>query len=432
FLRPLLFPLLWILFIGVAISFRARFGAPILLLISGIILTTAVSIFYTGEFNLSNNLLSLFFLLPPILIFFSRPQIHDTSLRSYFDSFIYGITALLIANNCIGFVQHFLHPESDDSFIGFYGTHGLGLHTLSMVNFLIGMYHFFNYQQTKNKKHLLIFLFFVLSAIFCFYGLGLIVFFLSIIVYNLSLRNFIKTILIGFLSFCLLATSLYFFRHQTFVYNYENIQKAQSFFQEDLPPKYASNVPRKLILYRNYVRGFGKDAMLFLFGSGPGTFNSRSYFLLNGDYSKSKFIETLLGKHEPKYAAQYVHVLWNSEDTSQQKYTDGTRNEPFSSFIALLAEYGVVIFFFLLILTLKRYKYITQSLIQLSAADTKAITYGKFVKFSTIYIGISLLADNYLEYPEIMLIYVLSILLITIYVQSQSHRPIINENTSNP
>jgi hypothetical protein len=408
FLRPILFIALPLFLISYIFLFKVKYDKVIIYTIGLIVPVTLISAVYTCEWNLSNNALSIYFILPVLLIYFSKPKIADNNHPSYFNYFIKYITIILVFNDCIGFFQYVLHSE-DDSFIGFYGLHGLGLHTLSLVNFIIAVYYFFAYKNEKQKKmNLLLFLFFILSAIFCFYGLGLIVFILTICIYNLSVKNFIKTTLISFLAILLIGFSFYLFRPQTFIYNYNNIKSAALFFNKKNDPKLVGQIPRKIILYKNYVHGYTNDIGLFFMGSGPGTFNSRTYFLLNGDYSRTKFLENTFGVHEPKYASEYVHPLWNSKNTSKKDFTDGTRNEPFSSVIAMLAEYGFIVSIFIFGLAYLNYRSLIQKIkSKLSSEQDQLFPYHHYLRFISLFMVLNLFTDNFLEYPEISLFYLL-------------------------
>lgn len=398
FMRPLLFlglPIFVFLFV---LLFRAKNTISTIILLTCILGTTILSTLYLGEFNVSNNILSLYFIFPIVFLFFSRIKIDD---HGYFHFFIKLITVILICNNLIGLVQLAINPTDDDSFNGFYGTHGLGLHTLSLVNYLVGVYYFIKYQHEHLLKDLLISIFFIISAILSFYGLGLIMFLISIFVYKYSLRNLFSSIIMFAFVIILFGTMLFTFKKQTFFYNLENIKRAELFFEKNVDEKDFSLIPRKLLLFRNYVDGYSKDVGVFLLGSGPGTFNSRSYFLLNGDYSRNKSLENILGTHNPKMAKKYVHPLWNKQNRGQ--FMDGTRNEPFSSIISLLAEYGFLIFILIVITVYSKYSVTLRRVEQ----DRKKPYLARYLKFASIFIVLNLFTDNFLEYPEIMFIYLL-------------------------
>jgi hypothetical protein len=191
----------------------------------------------------------------------------------------------------------------------------------------------------------------------------------------------------------------------------------KTYFEEKQDPQYAYKIPRKIIVYKNYFSIYLKDPVLFLFGSGPGTFNSRTSFLLNGEYSTSKVFEKVLGIYRPKYASLGVYPLWNSKN-SISNLTNGTRNEPFSSIISVLSEYGVLIFglFALLIYAKTRSMRYTADKYLVSCkndGDRERITIMlHYLKLSSIFILLGLFTENYLEYPEIMFFYLLGYKLI--------------------
>jgi hypothetical protein len=153
--------------------------------------------------------------------------------------------------------------------------------------------------------------------------------------------------------------------------------------------------------------------MLFLTGSGPGTFNSRASFLLNGDYAKSKFLENILGVHTPKYAVIGVYPLWNTELAQASTFMHGTRNQPFSSIIALLAEYGFVFVFLLALFVFKKQTRLVRNITSFLNHETddlqgaRLLTMLKLLKFSSLFLAILLFTDNYFEYPEIIFLFVM-------------------------
>lgn len=172
------------------------------------------------------------------------------------------ITYFLILNNIIGFVQVALHPKADDSFIGFYGMHGIGMHALSLINFLMAAYFFFHYQQNSGKKYAFLFLFFLFSGVACFYGLGLIILMFSVFFYRFTYKKLVLSILIFALCLGSLGGILYIVKPVTFNYNVENIQKVQLFFKKDLDKRLVPLIPRKLLLFKNYFTVYSNDMIL--------------------------------------------------------------------------------------------------------------------------------------------------------------------------
>lgn len=378
------------------ILFRSRFPKNIYFIIISILLSLIISNLFI-EGNIVNNILSLYLIAPPIIIFLSKSNIerHD-----YLPSFINYSSFILILNNIIGFIQLIIHPTTDDAFIGFYGSHGIGLHSLSIVNYIVGAFYFFKYRFEGRRKYLLMSLFFFSSAILSFYGLGLILFLFTILIFNFSLKRFYRFIIVTPIIIVIFGLCLYVFKPDTYAYNVENLRRFSLIFKTHLSSVEKNSIPRKLLVFRNYLEGFSNNANMILFGSGPGTFNSRSYFLLNSDYSDSKLIKGILGQREPKVAEKYVHPLWNTENTV--RHMDGTRNQPFSSLLSVLAEYGVLFFVLLAIVIFNKYNRIVNSL-----KDSPCNYYVPYLKFLSIFILLNLLTDNLFEYPEIMLVCIL-------------------------
>jgi hypothetical protein len=401
FMRPVLFAVFPIFVLLYFALFNAKNTVSTFFVTGAVLLMWLISALYLFELNLSNNFLSFYFILPVVFIFFSKVKSDD---RGYLSFFMRVVTWILAANNLIALYQLYKNPGDDDSFNGFYGTHGLGLHTLSLVNFIVAVYHYFSYEQKKTYSNLALAGFFLISAVLCFYGLGLVVFILSIFIFKFSLRTFFKSIFIFAFVVGILSASLFYLRPQTFRYNYENIRRIGLFLDPNANPKLVSRIPRKLLMYKNYTLAYPSDPILFLTGSGPGTFNSRSYFLLNGEYSRSKFLQNMLGVHNPQYARKYIYPLWNKKNTGQ--YLDGTRNEPFSSVIAMLAEYGFLVTFIIFILVYLKYSKLLKRLRQ-RPDDSRSKLNHNFVRFVTGFMALNLFTDNFLEYPEIIIIYLI-------------------------
>lgn len=435
FLRPMLFVLFPIIVLLFIYLFRLRFSYNLAVLLGLIILTTIASSIYVKEFNLSNYILSYYFIIPILFLYFSSAKLRDYQFN-YFEYFIKIVTLILLVNNTIGFIQYFTKP-SDDAFMGFYGKSGLGVHTLSLVNLIIGVYYGFKFQNNKSKINLALFLFFLSSSFFCFYGLGLVIFILSVFLYNLTFKNLIKQVIVIVTVTFLLGVFLYFFRRETLLYNYHNLKKIELIFKNNISKDSELDIPRKLILHKNFINIYTNDFGLLFLGSGPGTFNSRTSFLLNGDYSTNKYLTNIFGISNPSYAAEYVYPLWNSKITSLSLYklgiyNDGTRNQPFSSIVSLLSEYGLFIFVVLFILILNKYKLL---IIKINTAQSvfkqefQIIIYKKYIKFVSIFTILNLFTDNFLEYPEIMILYLIIFKLIEMSINLRLNTI---ESTNNP
>jgi hypothetical protein len=155
------------------------------------------------------------------------------------------------------------------------------------------------------------------------------------------------------------------------------------------------NAPRKLQVFYNYADAYLDHPVDLLFGSGPGTFNSRSAFMV-GSPTYFDMIPIIKSEKKPYYFINYAYTLWNEKVI---RWYDGFMNQPFTSILALLGEYGLIFTFLLMSLLIRNYRYYTtriQSQRQLSTSFVHAGLY----KFISIFILILIIIDNYIEYPE--------------------------------
>lgn len=429
FLRSALIVLMPLIAVVYGFLFKVKISPQILGIFFLIIFCGAwVSFFYVEEFNTGNFILSLYIISPLLFLFFSASSVDlQKTNKSYFDYFITFVSSWLLLSNGIGFVQLLIHNsiKEDDAFVGLYGDHGLGVHTLCIINFLMCTYYFLLYKKKNTWVNLSLAIFFLISGIVSFYGLGLLVFLAALVLYNLSLRSLIRSVFISVFIIVSVAMGLYFIKPKVFIYNYDNLKMAVAFLRGDVKENTSKQIPRKIMVYKNYFSLYTTNPTLFLFGSGPGTFNSRTSFLLNGDYSKNKLIEAVFSVKEPKYALIGAYPLWNSKLVKAASFTDGTRNQPFSSLIAVLSEYGFIFFLVLVISIHRKYAALRRS--YRLAEDKFELRSNhlqmqfKYLRFSSLFIFLLLFTDNYLEYPEVILFYILIFKFIELEVKKTLH-----------
>ena len=177
----------------------------------------------------------------------------------------------------------------------------------------------------------------------------------------------------------------------------------------------AANAPRKLIIFRNYFNAYPSNFADLLFGSGPGTFNSRSAFMVGSpSYFNAEFIKS---PEQPPYFRDYAYTLWNPSNTGPY---DGFMNQPFTSILSLLAEYGLLITLGILYVVLKRFKYYINAGRTYAKQNDVTVEY-KMYRFCSIFALLLLIIDNYMEYPEII-----AFLLIIIKLSQQKLRTAFN------
>ena len=107
-----------------------------------------------------------------------------------------------------------------------------------------------------------------------FYGGGLVVCAAAFIAGFLrpKFRAILQTVAIALVSLAVVYYLIFLIKPNVIEYNVANIKKLTTF---DL-----NRSPRKIISFYNYFTSYPRDAKDFLFGSGPGTFNSRSAFMV--------------------------------------------------------------------------------------------------------------------------------------------------------
>jgi len=163
------------------------------------------------------------------------------------------------------------------------------------------------------------------------------------------------------------------------------------------------DMPRKLAIFKNYYQAYSHQPVDLLFGSGPGTFNSRSAFMVGSPtYFNVSFIKSAV---QPYYFATEAYPLWNP---SVITWYDGFMSQPFSSLLALLGEYGIIVTVFIGWVIAANYR---RSMLRVARAvpTVQLNVAGGMIKFLTILLVLLLVIDNYMEYPEIVALIILLI-----------------------
>lgn len=352
------------------------------LLVSGI--STFIASQMTERFYFSNLLLSYTFILPMVALLFAKPDDDFKERRTeLLKTLLKTVTSVMIFNNLLGYIQFFTNPY-DDAFIGIYGRHSIGMHGLALMNGLLFLYYFGKAKNLKISKADLGFaIFFGLSFVMAFYGMGLLMLVSTVALYFLLVKKQFSFLLALPFVAGLLGLVMWFVAPDTLKYNLNNIRLGV----EALTVKDVENTdtPRKIWMFFRFGNQIQKDAAMAVWGTGPGTYNSRASFLLNGDYSPNSVLERVLGVCTPELALKQAYPLWDSKILSNP-YQDGTRNMPFTNFISIWSEYGV---FCLSIVFLGLF-----SLLVLGKKINPASC------LICIYLIINLFVDNYLELNE--------------------------------
>jgi hypothetical protein len=383
----LLAPLIILILIE-QLGFAIRQSFIVLLFL--ILISYLLSLF--NGFYIKYNSLSFFYILPFLLFLFSKAR-KSASVKELLPSFIGILTFFAIINDIIGIVQY-IKFRSDDYFSGLYGHFTVTQNGLSILNSILFFYYLRRYQLFKHRKDLIYCFIFFLSAIMGFYGAGMVVLLAAFVLYSVRFNiskiikgTFVTALVLGFIYY---MTGL--ISPDTLTYNKNIIQR---FIGDNSRP-----VPRKLTSYTNYVKAYTSDFKDLIFGSGPGTFNSRSAFVVGSPeyFSMGSFLKS---DSKPYYFENYAYTLWNAGNTGQ--YQDGFMNQPFSSMLSFLGEYGLLFTIVFISLYYMQYK----TVMRYRNFNKSDLLFKDLYKFCSIYLILLLVIDNYAEYPEITILIVL-------------------------
>ncbi len=367
-------------------------GKSIILL--GLAFVSFIFSFLNGTF-LGYKMLSLYYMVPFLVLVFAHPP-PVSRFGDLFRYFIICTASVALLNDVIGFFQVVSNPNSDDSFLGLYSQYSISLNGLVLINSLLFFYFFVKGLYRKSITSLIMALFFLLCFVFGFYGAGLVVCAVAFIFSFLRFRllSVLKTLGVGVLLIVALYFTMLLIKPYALEYNIANLTKLAS-----LDLEYG---PRKIISFYNYCISYPKDVKDFLLGSGPGTFNSRSAFMI-GSPSYFQTISFIKSDQQPYYFKNYAYSLWNERNTVKELYLDGFRNQPFSSLLAFLGEYGLIFTFALILLYYSYYKKVAL-IYRALKRDAEAEIAFRFFKYLIVLLPLLLVIDNFFEYPEIILL----------------------------
>jgi hypothetical protein len=388
----LLYPVLTVILFFV-FRWRLHFDALYLLAAVGIVWLFS----WRHGFYLSYNLVSLYYVVPLILLLCASPK-PVAGQSQHLHRFIVALSIIMVANNILGMFQY-ARLKHDDSFEGFYGTFTVSQNGLSIINSILFFYYFLLWRQVKEKWYLVLSIFFVVCSIMSFYGAGLMVFMatLAIYLFKPSLKNVIRFGLIFGIGVVALYVLMNVVSDRVLEYNMNILKK----FWKGLTT--GQDMPRKLAIFKNYYQAYSHQPVDLLFGSGPGTFNSRSAFMVGSPtYFNVSFIKSAV---QPYYFATEAYPLWNP---SVITWYDGFMSQPFSSLLALLGEYGIIVTVFIGWVIAANYR---RSMLRVARAvpTVQLNVAGGMIKFLTILLVLLLVIDNYMEYPEIVSLIILLI-----------------------
>lgn len=343
---------------------------------------------FRNGFFIKYNLVSLYYFVPFFLLVFAKPVKND--IKGHFDGFMKALAAVTILNDVFGIAQYIRNP-GDDNFVGLYGQFTVSQNGLSLLNAVLFFYYLLLFFEKRRKKYAFLAGFFIVCSIMGFYGAGMIAFIASMVIYYMkfTLKKLIKFLFL----MSVVILSIYFVMKiispKTLQYNINIIKK---FWTAS-----TTNAPRKLKVFYNYGDAYLKNPVDLFLGSGPGTFNSRSAFMV-GSPTYFNMVQFIKSEEKPYYFFNYAYPLWNEQVIT---WYDGFMNQPFTSILALLGEYGLISTVFLFIFLIRNYRRVNRQSRNLGYRYNVSIPASIF-KFTSIFTLSLIVIDNYIEYPEII------------------------------
>lgn len=377
-----IYPLLALMFVGL---FHFRFGTHFFNVVT--VLFVAWLLSFRHGFYLKYNLVSLYYYFPFIFLFFARPVAREF-VHSPLKVFRIALTFFALINDFFGILQYIKIPE-DDSFVGIYAKFTVTQNGLVLLNTVLFIWYLQLYLEQKKRLFLWAAFFFMVCLVLGFYGAGLMVLLgaFALFYIKFSFKSLFRILFVTLILLVVVYFLMDLISPKTLQYNINIFKK---FWNASL-----DNAPRKLIIFYKYITNYPGNILDFLFGSGPGTFNSRSAFMVG---SPSYFnLNIIKSDSQPWYFANLAYPLWNPAVVTRY---DGFVNQPFTSFLAFLAEYGLLAMLAFLFGAYKQYTRIIKLATEPGQASRLSL-YGKLYKLFSFFLLLLCIIDNYVEYPEV-------------------------------
>lgn len=137
-----------------------------------------------------------------------------------------------------------------------------------------------------------------------------------------------------------------------------------------------------------------------MFGVGAGAYSSRASWLLSGDYLQS---QGSIPTAPSALWQQYMSDLWNKDLLEAFRWVHGVANQPMSSWVSILGELGYVGLGAILILFLTLLSRYRKAIMVCAESDRWRY---EVALLTALIAGASMFFDNWIEYPQFMMLVV--------------------------
>lgn len=271
------------------------------------------------------NAIMNYWLFTPILYLFLSAPIKPNLHINFNKAFKY-LLIVIYTVDILGYIG--LIAGASGFAVWGYGKYYEEAHGLALINLMFLFYFVAKIMHKEySKKTIFHFTFFLIAFYMCNFGMGWIFLFLTIITF--LLLQIKPKYIFAILFIVMIGYQLY--NSEEFSYIKHNVEVTKAKDKDNA---------RKAIMFTKIPYYLQENTYIPLIGCGPGAYSSRQTILICSS-SNNPFTK-LLGHHDPKFYKKYIYPLWNSTFVSMASYTDGTKNKPFSTFVSIMAETGIL------------------------------------------------------------------------------------------
>lgn len=317
---------------------------------------------------------------------------------------ILGYVQMLYGTSFQSLIPFFAGQDAGDYFVGTTFNPGIGSLVAIKMSLTTLLFVPFWFRRNGWKNTLILFLLFigwVLASALYTLLLGMFVLLLFFIFkrtnWNLRSLKINKSILYVALLGVLVITIFVFTQENNIRYVMTSLKYGYAtLIGEEVPGKVST---RKIFYYKNTLIKLPKDHPdMLLVGMGPGNYSSRSAWLVSGEYLERQ--PFYIPVTPSKTAIEYTISIWSKNLIgSNFKGAGSITHQPFSTWLSVFAELGILGLFVMILLFKRIYKAVKTDDVSMTNF-MQDISFG--LRISLVYIILLFFMENLFEYPMVM------------------------------
>lgn len=296
-----------------------------------------------------------------------------------------------------------LGPAAGDNFVGSTFDWGIGNLVAIKMSFMAIMFIPF-WIAERNLKNTILLMTLLIGWILPSAIYTLLLGFISIAVFfvgqeivrALSVSRMRTHIFFGLIAAILIGIIFIYTQQENVRYTVESLKQVYT----TLRNKDIVQASRKMIYYRETLTDLPvRYPRVFTVGVGPGNYSSRSAWLVSGDYltDQPDYIQVT----PSDIAKRYTLALWGRRLISDEFKGGGSiTNQPFSTWLSVFAEMGLLGLISLILVFSVMYRALTKGQALAPTAFDRNLNYG--LRISVLYVVLLFFVDNIFEWPLVM------------------------------